>query len=704
MPELLLEVGCEELPASFIKKAYTDLEKAICDKLRTAGVEFGDSRSMGTPRRLIVQVQSVQDRQPDVEKDFRGPGVSAAFDADGNPTKALEGFCRGQGVSPSEVRREADYVWVTKKIEGKPTRELLTTILPDCVTGLTFDKAMRWGSSRLRFARPLRWLLASLGGEAVEFEIEGIVSGLNSRGHRFISPHVFRATNLDDLLQGLRHHSVEPEPERRRSRILEEAQKVASGRPDMSEALIDENTFLTEWPVAIEGSFREEYLELPSAVLVTAMAKHEKMFPVRNDQGCITNRFVSIRNGGVDEVVREGNAWVLNARFNDAKFFFDEDRKHTLDEFLEKTRGIIFQEKLGTVHQRAFRLERLSHFVAEATGADAEETEQAKQAALYSKADLSTGLVSELPALQGAIGGEYARREGFPDPVCWAITSQYDLSMNPTVDCSGARCALRTVITDQLDKVVGFLGIRQIPTGSSDPYGLRRAVTMLIEAALLWPTRFSGYNDLVSRAQDGYFEQIVGLFHPGEAMREMFEEVFHEMFRSRYEAMFEEVRHDLIQAALLDDYLSSGDVFDPQGVRFRLKVLEKLSDDVPFIQTATRPQNILTAAVNKSIGFTFHDPLDGLEEAQIDSPSGDELLKLARKVGPSAQTAAELQDVEALIVELDKLAGPINAFFDSTMVMAEDEAVRSARLTLLHGVNLILRHAGDFSKIVIAGA
>jgi glycyl-tRNA synthetase beta chain len=693
MPELLLELGCEELPASFVPKAYRDLELSITKRLQEAGIPFGGSLSIGTPRRLIIQVQDLAPQQPDVQKDARGPALGAAFDAEGKPTKALEGFCRGQGVDVASVRKESDYVWITKTIVGRPTAEILAELLPEAIKGLNFDKAMRWGSLRMRFARPIRWILAAYDTKLVSFDINGIVAGTGSRGHRFNFPRPFESVSFNHLVEELRKREVEPDAEAREKRLRAETAAVTSGAPQMSNELVQENVFLTEWPTAVEGTFREDYLELPDPVLVMAMAKHERFFPVRDQAGKLTNKFVSIRNGGVDDVVRNGNAWVLNARFNDAKFFFDEDRKHTLADFLEKTKGIVFTEKLGTIHARAFRLSELASEVAKATGADDAEIELARQAGLYAKADLSTGLVSELPALQGLVGGEYARYENMPDSVCWAIASHYDLTRNPQIDCSGARTAVRVLIADQLDKLVGYLGTGQIPSGSSDPYGLRRAATLLIEAALRWPDRFKGFVPLIESSIAAYREQgveLTGVLTP-----------FRDLFRSRYESIFSEARHDLIEAALLNDYVGEPEDLDPQGVRFRLKVLEEISTDIDFIQTATRPLNIVTAAVNKGIGFTFHEPLTAIQG--LDSEPGQKLAEVALVLDSVVRQAAKDEDATALIKTLRELQRPINAFFDTTMVMAEDEKVRAARLSLLHGVNLLLRHAGEFSRIVISG-
>ncbi|RYG32274.1 glycine--tRNA ligase subunit beta, partial [bacterium] len=357
MPELLLEVGCEELPATFVRKAFLDLAARVGAELVGAGLRESAeaTTTLGTPRRLIVVFGNVSDRQSDREERLRGPSITAAYNPDGTPSKALEGYCRKQGVDPAEVENDGQYVWVTKRIAGRHAGEILIEALPRAIRGLSFEKSMRWGSSRMRFARPIRWILASFDGGAVNFEIEGVASGLESRGHRFYAPEPFSAPNAGKLMDELRARFVEPDPEERRKRILAGAPAVAEGIPDLPEALVDENVHLTEWPTAIRGEFPASFLELPEPVLVTAMAKHERMFPIRDAEGKLTNAFVFVRNSGEDDTVRRGAEWVLNARFNDARFFFDEDKKKTLDDFLAATETIVFQEKLGTVRKRADR-------------------------------------------------------------------------------------------------------------------------------------------------------------------------------------------------------------------------------------------------------------------------------------------------------------------------------------------------------------
>ncbi|HVT10763.1 MAG TPA: glycine--tRNA ligase subunit beta [Fimbriimonadaceae bacterium] len=695
MPELLLELGCEELPASFVEKAYTDLRVSLTELLRKAGVLNGEGAAYGTPRRLIVGFSDLDYRQEDTTKEQRGPALKAAYGEDGNPTPALLGFCRSQGVDPGYLRKDEQYVWVTKTIPGRNTSDLLAEIIPQAIRGLNFEKSMRWGSSRMRFARPIRWILAAFDGDAVDFEIEGVRAGLASHGHRFYAPEEFTARKLPDLLAELRKRFVEPDAEIRREKILLGAEKVADGKPALSEALVDENVFLTEWPTALQGQYRPEFQSLPEPVLVTAMAKHEKMFPVRDDSGKLTNNFVFVRNSGEDDSVRRGNEWVLNARFNDAKFFFDEDAKHSLDEFLDRTNGIVFQEKLGSVRQRADRLSRLAEAIAEATGADSIERSFARQAALYCKADLATGLVSELASLQGIVGGEYAKREGLADPICWAIASHYDLSKNPKPDCEGARTAVRVTMADALDKLAGYLGCRMVPSGSSDPFGLRRAATTLIEAAWAWPGEMPSLWVLFQKALEGYAEQ--GIAVDGAAAGVDFTEVL----ASRYASLLPNARHDILSAALLE--ADSDAVSNPKAVVFRSQCLEKLADDVAFVQAATRPMNIVIAARKKGIEFGQDEPLRRLEHSALESAEGVELFELlSESEGPLAE-AKRGQNVEEVLRLLKGLEGPINRFFETTMVMDDQPEVRYARLTLMHACSLALLTAGDFTRLVIEG-
>lgn len=690
MAELLLELGCEELPASFVEKAVNDLAKAVYDGLQPLGVLNSTAEVYGTPRRLIVAFADVADRLPEKKETVRGPSAKVCFDADGNPTQALLGFCRKNGIDAANVRAEGDYVFAEVVTPSSPTKERLPEILKAAIVGLNFEKSMRWGASRMRFARPIRWILAAFNAEPIGFEIEGVASGTQSKGHRFYAPETFEALTLGDLIAGLRARKVEPDADVRKRMILEETAKVAGGSAETPPALLDENTYLTEWPTAIVGEFPTSYLELPEPVLVTAMAKHERMFPVRGEDGKLLPRFVFIRNSGQDAEVRRGCEWVLNARFNDAKFFFDEDQKGNLDRFLASTENIVFQAQLGTVRSRADRLASLAAEIAKMTGGDETEVENARLAGLYAKADLSTGLVSELSSLQGVIGGEYARREGKPEPVCVAIASQYDVDKCDPSTPEG-RCATRLLMADQLDKLAGYLGLGMEPTGSSDPFGLRRAVTFLIESAWKWDGALPAYDQMLEAALAQYAKQGIVLEEKGAYA------AMNDIFLGRYTALLSDARHDLLEAAILRDL--PWEVTMPQGVRFRLGVISQLlGPDV--VQTATRPMNIVIAAKKKGLDYAFEDPLGALSGQDLDSAEGTQLLMVLKNQEDAMFKAAREHNADQVLSLVRNLIDPINRFFDNTMVMAEDEAVRYRRLTLCHAAALQLFAAGDFTKLV----
>lgn len=690
MAELLLELGCEELPAFEVKRASEQLLQAVLTRLAEAGLAHGKGISMGTPRRLIIQVVDIAKRQEDAVKEQRGPAISGAFDENGNPTKALEGFCRGQGASLDTIEKRDDYVWITRKVVGRDSLEVLSELIPDSIRALTFDKTMRWGSSKMRFARPIRWILACFDGVHIPFQIESVSSGLLSRGHRFLAPGDFEAASLVDLLSGLRKRFVEPDANEREIRIRERATKVAVGVPDLSDHLVEENTYLTEWPDAMLGDFPESYMNLPEAVLVTAMAKHERFFPVRTPEGKLTNRFVSIRNGGDPDVVLRGNQWVLNARFNDAQFFYDDDLKKSMDDFLAKTGKMTFAEGLGSIRQRADRLGELAYEIALSTGASEEVSTWAKRAGIYAKADLSSGLVSELASLQGIVGCEYAKREGFDDAVCEAIGFQYDLPK--ALHGKHNAVSLAIIVADQIDKLAGYLGLGKSPSGSSDPFGLRRSATLLIEASRSGYQPSGGFQSIYTKALDHYKAQGFELDRDGAEQR------LAELFATRYESLFASSGHDVVQAALLDRSVMA--TFDSVRFAIRLKVAAGASFDTGFIQAATRPINIVAAARKKDISVALAPDVESIDASALDSVEGIALLKAAReaKIATSGST-----DPAAIFVALKKLEVPINAFFEAAMVMVEDEAIRDARLTMLSGVATILESAGDMSKIVIDG-
>lgn len=678
MPDFLLELGCEELPASAVASAAAQLEQGLVEQLRLAALPPTSARRLATPRRLIVGVFGIPPVQPDRTEFKRGPSLAASYDAQGNPTTALLGFCRGQGVAPDDTREDGGYVSVEKQIRGESAGAVLAQLCPSVIRGLAFEKTMRWGSGRMRFARPIRWIVALLDGQIVPFEVGGVASGSRSRGHRFSSPEEFEAGSFESLCRELQTRFVEPDPETRRQRILEEARRVASGTPDLEEALVDENVFLTEWPEALAGEFPEAYLELPEPVLVTAMAKHERFFPVREASGRLTNQFVSVRNGGDEDTVRQGNRWVLEARFNDARFFYEQDRRLTMEDLLARTDGIVFQEKLGSLRLRTQRLERLlADFVPEGA-----ELATVQQAARYSKADTASSLVAELTSLQGVIGGVYARQSGFPEDVAFAIENQYRWNPKNAPKTPAERAAARLVVADHTERLASYLGLGLAPSGSSDPNGLRRSATALIELSWAWEG-FPEVADLLPAAASLLAEQ--GLPCDEASMLD----AAATLFASRYEALLSDARHDLLDAAAFGEFR-----LRPRDVRFRLAAMELAARDVALVQTATRPANIVEAARAKGILMAT---------GELDSVSGDELAAHVAQAKPKVLAAADARNAEALVSALKALAPAVDAFFEGTMVMVDDEQLRAARLDLLASAAALFAVAGDFGSVVVEG-
>lgn len=675
MPDFLFELGCEELPATFLVSTLDQLKAGIAARLDAAQLTYDSIEAWGTPRRSILSVKGLPDCQADSVKSQRGPALKAAYQADGTPAPALQGFCRGLGIDPSQVSQEGDYVWAHIPVTGSPTGDVLAALMPELIRSLTFPKTMRWGSGRVRFARPVRWMLAVLDGALVDFEFEGVRSGLTSMGHRFYHPEAFEAKTLDALFAGLRQRNVEPDPAAREAIIRDGSQKIASGKVEFTDDLVEENVFLTEWPMPVEGSFPEHFLSLPEPVLVTAMAKHERFFPVRGTDGKLLNRFISITNSGDAATVASGNEWVLNARFNDAKFFYDEDKKSTLADFFERTERMTFQEKLGSVKLRSARLAELAKSAVRLMGGNDNLQQLAAEAAKFSKADLSCGLVSELSSLQGIVGGEYAKRESMDPVIVHAIGTQYHLHKNLPATSDAQIAGVAVAVADQIDKLVGYLGLGLAPSGSSDPYGLRRAAQLIIDSGMP-----ASALDLIHQAEALYDGLPITA---GKAV-----DLIGPIFVGRYELIYSSERHDVVEAALATDLQT---LLHPRLIAARVRAMAAAAGDPGLIQTATRPINIVAAAEKKGISIQPQP-----NAADLDSAEGVALLEAAKSISPCTADTAGVDSLKPLM-------GPINAFFDAAMVMVDDTRVRDARLAMLKQVANLLLTFGDFTKLVVEG-
>ncbi len=723
MSKLVFEIGTEEMPAVALPGALAQLRTALPDKLRRARLTFADITVLGTPRRLAVLVEGLPDRQPDEAREVRGPAWHVAFDANGKPTGAAQGFARKQGVPVAALRRvetpQGPYAVAQVVDQGKPTAEALGPVLEEMLRELSFPKTMRWGDRAVRFVRPVRWLLCLLDDQVVPLEFAGVVSGARTMGHRYLAGGFHPVAHADAYLDVLRRAFVMVDPAERRAAIAQQAETLTSGvggRVPWDEDLLLENIHLVEWPTCILGRFEERFLQTPRPVLVTAMKKHQRFFPVEDTQGRLLPYFVSVRNGGSEhlDTVRAGNEAVLKARFEDAQHFFEQDKTIPLEAMAERLGRLLFQEKLGTMAQKRDRLVRLATALADRYGWSPEERERASRAALLCKADLTSQMVIELPALQGIMGREYALLHGEDPRIADAIAEHYqprNAADRPPQSPLGKLLA----VADRMDTLTGYAGLGISPTGSADPFGLRRAAQGVAEIvaedpaappvvlmALLTADTYRDVNALELPRKD-----LTGLLAT--------------LFDQRVDAYLEEhgVRYDLRDAALSAG-LGEGTLV--HAVVRRAQTLQSVADDqtfVPTVQAAARTANIL------SLPPKLEPDVDSLLDRYRDGAAGFWIAALQERLAavrperftedaerPLYETAAGLVervmadaaafDFTAVYRTLQALQDPVNRFFDDVLVMCDDADLRENRLALLRLVDALYRVLADFRKVVVA--
>jgi glycyl-tRNA synthetase beta chain len=702
LADLLLEIGTEELPAGVVESALEQLQAAVSQRLQEARIAFGPVETFGTPRRLLVWIQEVAPAQTDVVREVRGPAANIAFDAQGHPTPAALGFARKQGVDVSELEvvhtPQGDYVMAKVFERGKPTVEVAASLFPEAIRSLTFPKMMRWGSGNLRFCRPIRWLLALYDGEVVPFELDGIRSGNRSRGHRFLAPEEFEVRTPAELFHQLDERYVLYDHRRRREVIREQANRLAEqagGHILWDNALLDEVTHLVEYPTALLGRFDPTFLNLPEPILITAMKKHQRFFAVVDAQGKLLPYFVAVRNGDDRhlDVVREGNERVLTARFNDAHFFYERDRQRPLEAFVGELNRIVFQEKLGTMADKTARLAKIAREMAEQVGLD---PSLAKRAATLCKADLATEVVMELPALQGIMGREYALLSGEESAVAQAIAEHY-MPRFAGDDLPESALGRLLAVCDRVDTLVGYVGaLGIVPTGSGDPFGLRRAaqgVVQILATVEGMPRLWT----LVDSALRAYVQQGIGVGEEG--LRQLAQ-----IFSGRIEALLEEegIRYDVVQAVLAEERI------EPFAARANARMLNALSMErlTPVALAATRVRNILKSGEATKLvpAVVWRPPLEWLAQVDTTLFQQEEEHTLHERTLQHQQQiteAAERFRSEEVFSLLEAFTEPVNRFFDAVLVMAPDEAIRRNRLLLLAGVDALYRYLGDFSKLVV---
>ncbi len=684
--ELLLEIGTEEVPAAFIPKALNDMSSLIRKALTEERIPYGQIQTFGTPRRLCLAVADVAQRQEDQVTEKLGPAKRVSFDAEGNPTKAALGFARGQGVDISGVgiieTDKGEYLCIRKHLSGKDTSSLLPEMLSKLVFSLSFKKSMRWGDLDFRFARPIHWIVAVYGGTVVPFRIENIESGNLSRGHRFMSPESFPVSNLKEYLAGTREHFVIVDPEERKRIILEEARKAAmavSGRALENEDLLETVTYLVEYPTVVCGSFDRKYLELPREVLITSMMSHQKYFPVVDSEEQLLPYFITINNTLARDpsVVMRGNEKVIRARLSDAQFFFEEDQKTSLEERVEGLKQVVFHTLLGTSYDKVQRFRKLAATIADRL--DPSRKDRVDRAALLAKADLDTQMVGEFSELQGIMGREYALLAGEDPTVAKAIYEHY-LPTTAGGDLPQSHEGAIVSMADKMDTIVGFFGVSLIPTGTADPYALRRQALGIINIILekQYPLLLE---DLVDSSLAILQDRLK---RPAEETRR---DVL-EFFRGRLENMLISQGHpqDVVGAVLA------------AGFSDLVQVIKKIEAMETF---KTHPAYEPLAIAFKRAGNILKDFGNGRIDSSLFNLEEETLLHSTfLGTRDKVDKALVQNDYPAALLELAALREPIDRFFGSVMVMVEEENIRFNRLSLLEALFSMFRRIADFSKIV----
>ncbi|WP_404354374.1 glycine--tRNA ligase subunit beta [Exiguobacterium aurantiacum] len=684
MRDLLLEIGLEELPAQYVLRSEKQLAERVTTFLTEARVQFGAITVYSTPRRLAVLVKDVEENQQDLTETLRGPAKKIAQDAEGNWSKAAAGFARGRGLSVDDLyfaeEKGVEYVFADRHESGQPTSTLLPA-LEDVVRGMTFPKNMKWGTSSLRYMRPIRWLVALFGAEQIDFEIEGVKTGNVTRGHRFLSKGDVVITEPAAYAETLEREFVVASYEDRKGRIERQIEELASEQGwtvPLDASLLEEVTNLVEWPTALFGEFDARYLELPEEVLITTMKEHQRYFPVYIGE-TLKNYFVTVRNGNAEYLqnVAKGNEKVIRARLADAVFFYEEDQKTKIDEQLVRLDRIVFHEKLGTTGDKVRRVEQLAGTLAPLFNADAAKV--ARAGAIH-KFDLVSQMVYEFTELQGVMGEKYALQQGEDAEVAAAIREHYmprfagDAS---PATSTGAVLAL----ADKLDSIAAFFGIGMIPSGSQDPFALRRQAQGVVQILADWKIALP-LDKLLSQVVDSQLQ--AGLYDADkEQVKAQLEDFF--MLRLKYRLQERQVRYDVIDAVL-----TTGLAIDRLDARADAVQAMLASEAKLLIEQLTRVVNI---AKKGEAGNVDPSLFENTEEKELHAAIEATL--------PETERAVEAGDYHQAITSLRALEHPISAYFENTMVMSDVEAIRENRLREMKRLAATIENVADFSALVL---
>lgn len=672
--DLLLEIGLEEMPAHVVTPSRIQLEEKVIKFLDEHHLDYETVQSFATPRRLAVKVTAIPEKQADVEEEVKGPAKKIALDAEGNWSKAAQGFVRGQGVTTEDIvfkeLNGVEYVYVTKFTKGQSAKEVLTK-LNDVITSLTFPVTMHWANYDFEYIRPIHWIVALLDDEVIPFKVLDVTTGQTSRGHRFLGDDVtFQHAN--EYEAKLKEQFVVVQPNERKQMIVDQANALAAEKNwqlALDEELLEEVTNLVEYPTAFVGSFDEKYLSVPDEVLVTSMKEHQRYFEVRNDQGLLMPHFIAVRNGDnvhLENVIK-GNEKVLIARLEDAEFFYNEDKKLTIEACVEKLKNVTFHEKIGSIYEKMQRVALIAQIIGRKVGLSEEELEDLKRASEIYKFDLVTNMVGEFPELQGIMGEKYALLQGEKPAVATAIREHY-LPTSSEGELPETAIGAVLALADKLDSVFSFFSVGMIPTGSNDPYALRRqtyGVIRIIEDKG-WTFPLVQLQTEVDEAVNQDVEKYGVLLNEGQA-----EVVEFVKARLRQLLMTKNVRHDIIDAVVSAEQADLSKLFASANI---LKSRFEDQDFKPSMEALTRVINLA-----KKGQELLGDAEEGIDPSLFENKAEKELYQAVNDLSEAFATRTIAENYEALV----NLRPLIDAYFNETMVMVEDEKVKQNRLKQL---------------------
>ena len=712
MATFLLEVGTEELPASFVSEAIAQWKAKIPTELEDVFLAPDSIQYYGTPRRLALVIDGLPDQQPDREEEAKGPPAKAAF-KDGKPTKAATGFAASRGVSVEdlEVRDtgKGEFVFVQQTIPGRPTAEILQEKVLGWITGLEGNRFMRWGDGELRFPRPIRWLVTLLENELLPVTIENgsevVKSDRTSYGHRVLSPDPIRFKTAKDYVDTLEKAYVSVDPAVRRDTILKQVQKVANsvkGQAVVSDSLVSEIVDLVEWPTAVMGNFDAEFLEIPAQVTITEMEGHQRYFPVRSGKKSdeLLPHFITVSNGdpAKSEEIARGNERVIRARLADGKFFFDADRKKPLADYIPQLETVTFEAQLGSVLDKVNRVVQIVELLSEQLDLSDKQTQQAIRAAKLCKADLVTKMVGEFPELQGYIGQKYAAVHE-PQPVADAIYEHY-LPKGAGDDLPASILGQVVGIADRLDTLVSIFSIGKLPKGSSDPFALRRAANAIV--SIVWDAGLAlNLQSVLSQIITGFAQAH------SHAEADKLAEQLTDFFLQRVRTLLQDgqgIDYDLVNAVFGEDAdYQSRALTDLLDVRDRAQFLQTIRDDGRLAKVYETVNRAAKLATKGDLDTATLDPSNLINADLFEQSSEKAFYESLQKLLPQTQKAQANRDYNQLLSGLEKIAPTVADFFDgpnSVLVMAEDAAVRKNRLNLLSLLRNHARVLADFGEIV----